>query len=156
MPAEPDITTCISSPSNLSEIFCRYPAAFSAINDICLSYAEKIKKGELTFDERDSAQRLVAKVKASSSAHPARAEVANRMLAVEQARVVDDDAGVSFCEELQPGQAKFAAKRLFLGASDGAVELLRVKPDGKKSMDARSFAGGIQGIKTMQLTWGRA
>lgn len=121
-----------------------------------VTYAEKIKKGELALDAGDLARCLVAKVRASSSAHPARATVAGRTLAVERAALVEDGQGGELCEGLQPGQAKFAAKRLFLGAADGAIELLQVRPDGKKSMDARAFAGGIQGIKTMQLTWGRA
>lgn len=120
-----------------------------------VTYAEKIGKGELALDACDSARRLVAKVRASSSAHPARASLAGKTLSVERAALVVDGQGEGLCEGLQPGQARFAAKRLFLGASDGAVELLQVRPDGKKSMDARAFAGGIQGIKTMQLTWGR-
>ena len=48
---------------------------------------------------------------------------------------------------------RFAGKRLFLGAADGAVEVHEVKPDGKQAMDARSFAAGIQGIKDGGLTW---
>ncbi len=124
--------------------------------DVGVTYAEKIVKGELALEQSDTAGCLVAKVRASSSAHPARATVAGKTLAVERAQVVEDENGLALCEGMQPGQAKFAAKRLFLGVSDGAVELLQVRPDGKKSMDARSFAGGIQGIKSMQLSWGRA
>lgn len=121
-----------------------------------VTYAEKIGKGELALGEGDGARVLVSKVRASSSAHPSRAVVAGKPLAVERAALVDDEPGLALCDGLQPGQARFAAKRLFLGADDGAIELLQVRPDGKKSMDARSFAGGIQGVKTMQLTWGRA
>lgn len=121
-----------------------------------LTYAEKIAKGELTLDPADTAQLAEAKVRASSSAHPARATVAGRTLAVERAQAVIDGQGIDLCAGMRPGEAKFAAKRLFLQAADGALELSQVRPDGKKSMDARSFAGGIQGIKSMQLTWGRA
>ena len=121
-----------------------------------LTYADKIGKDELALDPADSARHAAAKVRASSVAHPARAMVAGRTLAVEQARVVEDEQGTAFCANLGAGEAKFVAKRLFLGTDEGALELLTVKPDGKKSMDARSFAGGIQGIKNMQLTWGRA
>ncbi|MBQ9042005.1 MAG: methionyl-tRNA formyltransferase [Eggerthellaceae bacterium] len=121
-----------------------------------ITYAEKIKKGELSLDPSDTARRAVAKVRASNAAHPARIEIADRTLAVERASVVEDEQGASLCADLEAGQARFAAKRLFLKANDGAFELLNVRPDGKKSMDARSFAGGIQGIKNMQLTWGRA
>ena len=120
-----------------------------------VSYAEKIRKGELSLDEDECAYVAVAKVRASSPAHPARATVAGRTLAVEKASLVADDQGLSLCNGMRAGEARFARKRLFLGAKDGAFELERVRPDGKNSMDARSFAGGIQGIKTMQLTWGR-
>lgn len=50
---------------------------------------------------------------------------------------------------------RFSGKRLFLGLSDGPIEVLALKPDGKKSMDARAFAAGIQGIKAGGCTWER-
>ncbi len=120
-----------------------------------LLYAEKIQKGELALDPADTAERTVAKVRASSTAHPARAEVAGKTLAVERAVLVSEELE-SLVADITPGEARFVAKRLFIGAANGAVQLEQVRPDGKKSMDARSFAGGIQGIKTMQLTWGKA
>ena len=121
-----------------------------------MTYAEKIRKGELALSPDDTARRAVAKVHASSGAHPARASVAGKTLSVERANEVIDEEGRALCADMQPGSARFSAKRLFLRAADGAFEVVQVKPDGKKSMDARSFAGGIQGIKNMQLTWGRA
>ena len=42
-------------------------------------------------------------------------------------------------------------KRVFLGLSDGAVELLEVKPDGKRAMAASAWAAGLQGA---DLSWG--
>lgn len=45
------------------------------------------------------------------------------------------------------------AKRLFLGFSEGILEILELKPDGKSTMDARSFAAGIQGIKKDGADW---
>ena len=54
------------------------------------------------------------------------------------------------------GEAALVSKKLVIGASDGAIELVQVKPDGKKSMDGRSFAAGIQGIKGTRVEWGRA
>ena len=47
----------------------------------------------------------------------------------------------------------FVAKRLFLGFSEGILEILELKPDGKSTMDARSFAAGIQGIKKDGADW---
>ena len=40
---------------------------------------------------------------------------------------------------------------LFLGLSDGSIELLEVKPDGKRAMDASAWAAGLQGA---DLIWG--
>ena len=42
-------------------------------------------------------------------------------------------------------------KRVYLGLSDGAVELLEVKPDGKRAMAASAWAAGLQGA---DLSWG--
>ena len=121
-----------------------------------ITYAEKIMKGELALSPEDSAVKAAAKVRASNKAHPARVEIAGRTMAVEEAREADDSQAVSLCEGLNAGSAHFAAKRLLLITHDGILEIMRVKPDGKKSMDALAFAGGIQGIKNMQITWGKA
>ena len=131
-------------------------AEWTPQSDEGITYAEKVQKGELALSPDDSASRAAAKVRASSPAHPARVSVAERTMAVEQARVADDDQARQICEGLEKGSARFSAKRLLLVTGDGVLELLQVRPDGKKSMDARSFAGGIQGIKNMQITWGRA
>ena len=45
----------------------------------------------------------------------------------------------------------FKTKRVYLGLSDGAVELLEVKPDGKRAMAASAWAAGLQGA---DLIWG--
>lgn len=120
------------------------------------TYAPKVEKGELALDPQDECARVCAKVRASSGAHPAHAEIAGRGVTVLRASVVTDEAGLELTEGLEPGQAAFKAKRLFIQAADGSVEIMELKPDGKKSMDARSFAAGIQGIKNNIITWGRA
>ena len=53
----------------------------------------------------------------------------------------------------RPRTRRVAGKRLFLGMADGALEVGALKPDGKQTMDARSFAAGVQGIKDGGLTW---
>ena len=121
-----------------------------------ITYAEKIQKGELALSPEESAEKAAAKVRASSQAHPARVSIADRTMSVEEARVAADEQALQLCEGLQQGSARFAAKRLLLVTADGLLEVLQVRPDGKKSMDARSFAGGIQGIKNMHITWERA
>ena len=55
--------------------------------------------------------------------------------------------------EVAPGQVVFFQKRLYLGMADGTLELITVKPEGKKQMDAKSFAAGVQNIKSGLVTW---
>ena len=124
-------------------------------DDAAATYAEKLAKDELYPDPAEPATVLLRKVLASSEAHPARAVIAGRSATVERVALPDDERAAALCEGLEQGAVRFAAKRLFLGAGDGAVEVLSLKPDGKKSMDARAFAAGVQGIKAGGCTWGR-
>lgn len=121
-----------------------------------VTYAAKVVKGELDLDSADAAGDACAKVRASDDAHPAHAMIAGRAVTVERAHAASDDAAREIVKDLAPGQALFRAKRLLLMAADGAIEVEALKPQGKKSMDARSFAAGIQGAKKTTLTWGRA
>ena len=124
-------------------------------DDAAATYAEKLSKDELYPDPEEPAAAMVRKVLASSEAHPARAVIAGRSATVERVALPDDERAAALCDGLEQGAVRFAAKRLFLGTGDGAVEVLSLKPDGKKSMDARAFAAGIQGIKAGGCTWGR-
>lgn len=120
-----------------------------------VTYASKIEKGELDARPDDLASNICLKVRASSPAHPSKTLIAGKSLTLERVDEVDLETEPPAVQELEPGQATFFAKRLFLGARRGVVEVSQVKPDGKKSMDAKSFAAGIQGIKNKQVAWGR-
>lgn len=111
-------------------------------------YAPKISKGELFIAPADSTEAFLRKVRASSDAHPAKGRVAGRPLTVLSARQAATDGPQPPC-----GKAVFAAKRLVLGTADGAVELLEVKPDGKRAMDAAAFAAGLQGASSDDMEW---
>lgn len=124
-------------------------------DDAAATYAEKLAKDELYPDPAEPAITLLRKVLASSEAHPARAVIAGRSATVERVALPDDERAAALCDGLEQGAVRFAAKRLLLGTGDGAVEVLSLKPDGKKSMDARAFAAGVQGIKAGGCTWGR-
>ena len=124
-------------------------------DDAAATYAEKLAKDDLYPDPAEPAAAMVRKVLASSEAHPARAVIAGRSATVERVALPDDERAAALCDGLEQGAVRFAAKRLFLGTGDGAVEVLSLKPDGKKSMDARAFAAGVQGIKVGGCTWGR-
>ena len=119
-----------------------------------VTYANKIERGELAISPADDVATLCRKVQASSNAHPSRANVAGKALTVLAARsAASDEQSAKFAEGLEPAQVRFAGKRLFIGAADGAVELLEVKPDGKQAMTAKAFAAGVQGIKDGTKIW---
>lgn len=119
-----------------------------------VTYAEKIAKGELNLTPTDDAVTLVRKVRASGEAHPSHACIAGRPVTVLSLRNIEGDAqACELAADIEPAQVRFVGKRLFLGAADGAVEVLEVKPNGKQAMDAKAFAAGIQGIKGASLTW---
>lgn len=123
-----------------------------AQDEALVTYAEKIAKGELNLDPAESAVANDRRVRASSAAHPARAAVGGRSVTVLAARVADDaPAG-----RLGPGRAALIANRLLLGCAEGVLEVTEVKPDGKRAMDARSFAAGVPALRGEEGTWSRA
>lgn len=113
-----------------------------------VTYAEKLSKGELDISPELSARQALAYIQASSENHPCRCVVAGKPLTILGAHATGKEVSV-MC-----GEVRFLAKRLYLGFTDGALELTNVKPDGKKAMEARAFAAGIQGIKQGGITWG--
>ncbi len=127
---------------------------WTAQDEAQVTYAAKIDRGELDLAPADDAVMLARKVQASSEAHPSHALLAGKRVTVLAARLVEgDEQGSKLAGDMTPGQVRFAGKRLFIGAADGAVELLSVKPDGKQAMEAKAFAAGIQGIKDGNKIW---
>ena len=119
-----------------------------------VTYANKISRGELSLSPEDDVVTTCRKVQASSAAHASRAVVAGKALTVLRAKAPTEvDGTASLAEGLAPGSVRFAGKRLFIGVSDGAVELIEVKPDGKQAMEAKAFAAGVQGIKDGNKVW---
>lgn len=115
-------------------------------------YARKIEKGELDLDPSGPAVIEARKVQASSAGHPSRCVIGSRGVTVESARLLRPEE-LPGEGALPAGFVRFAAKRLFLGCADGALEVFRLKPDGKQSMDAASFAAGVQNIKSQTVKW---
>ena len=102
-----------------------------------VTHAAKISKQEMRLDPQMAAFDCVRHVLASSDTAPARCVIAGKTVRVLDAAPAD----VSLDE------GAVAVKSL----SDGAVELLEVKPDGKRAMAASAWAAGLQGA---DLTWG--
>ncbi len=114
-------------------------------DEALVTHAAKIAKAELALDPADAARENALRVQASGDTAPARCAVAGRGVRVCAARAAEKDAA--------PGAVTVGHGRVWLGCTDGALELLRVKPDGKREMEASAWAAGLRGDG---LTWGRA
>lgn len=128
---------------------------WTAQDESFVTYADKLGKGELDLDPALPATDNVRRVLASSEAHPARALIAERPCTVIAAMLVDDAELLEEAKDVAEGDVRWVRKRMLLGTSDGVFELLQVKPDGKRAMDAKAFAAGIRDIKNVNISWGR-
>ena len=114
-------------------------------DEALVTHAAKISKAELALDPADGARANALRVQASGDTAPARCAVAGRGVRVCAARAAEKDVA--------PGAVAVARGRVWLGCADGALELVRVKPDGKREMEAAAWAAGLRGDG---LTWERA
>lgn len=120
-----------------------------------VTYAQKIEKGELDIAPWMSAEEALLKIRASSENHPAKCTIGGKDVTIVSAALADCGPDVpQAIDGNEAGQVLFVAKRLYLGFSDGALELTCVHPSGKKQMSARDFAAGLQGVKRGEVRWG--
>lgn len=114
------------------------------VQDALATHAAKIDKAEVLLSPADSAAVNLHRVQASSDAAPARVVVAGRPLRVLKAHLLDKrELGELGGAVLQPGAVGVFKRRVLLGCPQGVLELLEVKPDGKRAMAAVEFAAGI-------------
>jgi methylenetetrahydrofolate reductase (NADPH) len=64
---------------------------------------------------------------------------------VEDAETLED-----LRHRLEAGRIIYRGKRLFLGCSDGPLEVISIRPDSKKAMTAQAFAAGIQNVMALR------
>lgn len=107
-----------------------------------VTYAKKIEKAEMLLDPAATALDNRRRVQTSLDAAPARMAVAGKGVRVLAARVVE--------EGVAQGEVIVRHGRVIAGCADGAIELLRVKPDGKREMEASAWAAGLH---QSQLAW---
>ncbi|WP_276915903.1 methionyl-tRNA formyltransferase [Parvibacter caecicola] len=120
-------------------------------DEALVTYARKIEKGELDLSPAIGPLDNVRRVRSASEAHPAKCSIDGVRAAIAQAAPVDEDGLPE--EGLAPGAAVFFRKRLLLGARGGAFEVRRLKPEGKKEMDAAAFVAGRQNLRAAGATW---
>ena len=119
-------------------------AVWTEQDESLVTYAHKIVKAEMRLDPADGALANVRRVLASTDAAPARCEVAGKGVRLMRARTCDD--------ALAAGEVLVSHGRVALGCADGALEVLDVKPDGKREMQASAWAAGL---RADHLAWGR-
>ena len=107
-----------------------------------VTYAKKIEKAEMLLDPAATALDNRRRVQTSLDAAPARMAVAGKGVRVLAARVAE--------EGVAQGEVLVRHGRVIAGFADGAIELLRVKPDGKREMEASAWAAGLH---QSQLAW---
>lgn len=105
-------------------------------DEALVTHAAKISKSEMRLDPASTACENLRRVLASSDAAPARCVVAGKAVRVMRAAACADA-----CSQ---GAFSVAGGRVLLGCADSAFELLSVKPDGKREMDARSWSAGLR------------
>jgi methionyl-tRNA formyltransferase len=102
-----------------------------------VTYAEKIGPAERRLDPNRPAAELERIVRALTPGIGAFLELENgERVGVDEARVVET--------ELPPGRLSTEDGRLVMGCAEGALELVRVKPPGKRAMSAADYLRGHQ------------
>lgn len=120
-------------------------AVWTEQDEALVTHAEKISKAEMRLDPAASALDNVRRVLASSDTAPARCMLCGKPVRVMAALAAGDAPVTPAC-----GEVVKHGKRIFMGCADAAIELVQVKPDGKRQMDALSWAAGLQGAP---MTW---
>ncbi len=64
-------------------------------------------------------------------------------------------AAYALDHDVEEGRAAIVGKKLLLGCSEGTVEVISLKHDGKKEMPASAFVAGCQALRAADADWGR-
>ncbi len=103
-----------------------------------VTLAPKVTKEEMRIDPSFSASKAKRYVQGSLDAAPVRVNLLGRGVRLMKCALSD--------KSLNPGDVLVEGGRLYLGFVDGTVEVLEIKPDGKRVMDAKSFSAGIHDV----------
>lgn len=112
-------------------------AVWTEQDESLVTHAAKIAKAELRLDPAAGALENIRRVMASSNAAPARCVIAGKAVRVMHAAAVD-----AASPSVAAGSFTVKGGRVYMGCADGSFELISIKPDGKREMDAKSWAAG--------------
>ena len=120
-------------------------AVWQEQDESLVTFAPKVTKQEMLLDPADSAQANLRSVQASRDAAAARLKAMGRGVRIMKAAPAQ--------VELSSGAVLFRQGHAFFGCADGSFEVLEVKPDGKRAMEARAW---VAGIHQDEASWERA
>jgi methionyl-tRNA formyltransferase len=103
-------------------------------DDTLATYADKVTKADVRLSPRLAAEDFLRRVRASTRQAPARLTIGGIGMTILRAEASDTP--------LEQGRAAVVGPSVLLGTSTGAVAMTEVKPDGKRGMDAASWARG--------------
>lgn len=101
-----------------------------------VSLAPKIRKDELMVKWQGSAKTIYDRIRALAPSPGARAHFRNSEITITKARLGN--------RKLPAGLLTVENKRLYVGTGDGSLQLLEIKPEGRKTMSALDFINGYR------------
>ena len=106
-------------------------------SEIGRSRAEKLSKDEGRIDWQLPSKKIERKIRAFYPAPGAWTTFRDEALKIESANARESKAG-------QPGQIVLEGRELFVGTSEGSLQIFTVKPAGKASMPAMDWVNGAR------------
>ena len=101
------------------------------------SRAEKLSKDEARINWTDPAKQIERKIRAFNPSPGAWTTFRDEVIKIESANTGESRQGLT-------GEILLEAKDLFVVTAEGSIQILRVKPAGKASMDAISWINGAR------------
>lgn len=108
---------------------------WTAQEEAAVTYADKVSAADVALEPWLTVGEILRRVRASSRSAPSRARVADRLVMVERAS--SSDAPV-------PAGAALCGRELLLGASDGAVRIDELVPEGRSAMAGADWVRGAR------------
>ena len=108
-------------------------------DDAHATYAPKIEKSDVALEPSLSARDAARRVRASTSSAPARLRIGDRSLTI--LRAVE---APSMPSDLKAGELSVRSHGVLIGFSEGALQILSVKPEGKREMPATDWVRGMR------------
>jgi methionyl-tRNA formyltransferase len=113
-------------------------AVWTPQEESLVTFADKISKSEVALEPDLPAETILRRVRAAMSTAPSRAVIGGRSVTVLEA--------ARSTLALPVGEVASTKESVILGAADGAVEVRRLRPDGKTEMDSGAWARGIKDL----------